>query len=228
MRSTPILLDRLRHIKYDLQAVWDMDYLMDGGFSYILDKDINFELCRFLLWSGLKSEDPCLTMEDTETLMKNAGVGNADGKLRDITLVCINELFSSGWLVRINIGDLEKAQIPLKDGVERTVQEFILDTVKLAHASGLIDDNTVWKYTPIEIGELYTHVTEVEQSRNIIRDYRMGTICSVILGAAGHKKSDGLPFAWSDFAPKEIKPQSAADMLNIITTTNALMGGDVL
>ncbi len=233
MRSTPILLDRLRHIRYDLQAVWDMDYLMQkgGGFTHILEKEITFELCRFLLWSGLKSESPDLTMGDAGRLMLEAGCLYGDHELKDVTLVCINELFESGWLFT---PDNPKPATPDLTNVktepeqDRTVRDRILDLVRMAQVAGVTDTRVIWEMTPAEIEDMHKGIADYRDGEGVGKNYRMGTICSVIMDASMREKQGGGRFTWTDFAPQVKRPeriQTPEEMLAIIRATNAALGG---
>jgi hypothetical protein len=224
MRSTPIILDRLRHIKYDLQAVWDMDYLMGGEFRHIPDKEITFALVRFLLWSGLISEDPALTMEDTGRLMTEADAADSK-KLQDISLVCINELFESGWLYRPGTDAEPDGEPPV---TAPTVREHIGNLIRLAHQAGMTDTGQVWKHTPVEIEEFARAVSDRAQEEREAADYRMGMTCAVIMDAHNRVKKGGGRFAWSDFIPRAAKPQTADEMKDIILAANAALGGNTI
>jgi len=232
MRSTPIILDRLRHIKYDLQAVWDMDYQMGGDFVNILNKEITFDLVQFLLWSGLISEDPHLTMEGTGKLLRNA-IAEKKGSLQDITTICINELIVSGWVPRMNdpveTPAVEVLSDPGLDGVEdQPLSNYILSLVGMAETAGLLDSGQIWKHTPAELADLMVAVTEKERLREMAKDYRMGTICATVMQAGGMvwKDTQKSPI-WLDFVPHEEKPQTAKEMGNIIRQANAGLGGVV-
>ena len=236
MRSTPIILDRLRHIKYDLQAVWDMDYQMEGDFVNILNKEITFDLVQFLLWSGLISEDPHLTMEGTGKLLRGA-ITDKKGSLQDITTVCINELMASGWIPRMN-DPLDPVFNTGSAGVNETVQEepiedqplsnYILSLVGMAETAGLLDSAKIWKHTPAELADLMKAVSEKERTRELAKDYRMGMICATLMKANGMVWTDTQkPPIWLDFVPHEEKPQTAQEMGNIIRQVNAGVGGVV-
>ena len=231
MRSTPIILDRLRHIKYDLQAVWDMDYLMEGDFINILNKEITIEFVEFLLWSGLISEDPHLTMKDTGKLIRSA-LDEKKGSLQDITTVCINEMIVSGWIPRANpVIETETPDILKPDDIENPVNiepmpDYILSLVGMAETAGLLDSGAIWKHTPAEIADLMRMVSEKEKAKDFSRDYRMGMICATLMKSHGMVWADTQqPPVWLDFVPHEQKPQSAQEMSNIIRQVNAGVGG---
>lgn len=226
MRSTPIILDRLRHIRYDLQAVWDMDHIIPGGFESVLEKEVSFEICRTLLWFGLISEDPHLTTKDTRKIMQDFEAGEEGKELFDVFTVCTQELFNSGWFY--NPEPTETKIDPLGDPAPDipTVSSRILELIKLAHYAGLSDDQ-IWKYTPAEIESLYQDFIDKKESDNLKKDFRMGMICKVLMDTHGIQKKTGGLWSWEDFTPRPVKPQTPQQMLELIRQTNAAMGGNV-
>lgn len=156
MRSTPILLDRLRHIRYDLQSMWDMDHLIDGGLINILEKEVSFDTCQTLLWFGLLSEDPGITKETVTKLMESAGIDKTGESILKVFTVCITELFNSG-VFETPAKQEQKDSAPASEGEEKpapTMRGYILELVKLAYLSGINNPSVIWKMTPTEIEDL--------------------------------------------------------------------------
>lgn len=207
MRSTPIILDRLRHLRYDLQAIWDLDRLMDGGFISILDKEVNPDVCASLLWFGLISEDPHLTMKNTKEFIRDT-TGNV---IIDTFSLCTEELFNAGWF--FTPSDNKPDELAPENTI--TIREHILNLVKVARYAG-IDEDRIWKLTPAEIEDTYKIKQDLNEASNLMKNYRMGTICQMISGGR---------FTWKDFLPKENKPQTSDEIHDIIRQTNAALGG---
>ena len=68
-----IHLDRLRNLRFDINAFADAEALMGGSVLEILGNEtglLRFSVQRALLWAGLKHEDPSLTPQKVGSLMQ--------------------------------------------------------------------------------------------------------------------------------------------------------------
>lgn len=203
-----------------------MEILIDGGFESLFEKDVTFELCQMLLWFGLRSEDPALTMEDTKKLMIGAGVGKDKTALVKSFTVCVQEMHNSGWYYTPSGDNQDDApQDEREDTKSLSVKDHILDLVTMAEVSGLMDSEQIWKHTSSEIEALFKSVDMFRKAGRTLEDYRMGTICTTIMEALGREKSGGGRFTWHDFVPHETKPQTAKEMKDIILAANTMFGG---
>jgi hypothetical protein len=54
---------RPRHLKFDINAIADVERETKAGFMTIMGQDrIGFDTVRIMIWAGLKHEDPSLTV----------------------------------------------------------------------------------------------------------------------------------------------------------------------
>lgn len=227
MRSTPLFLGgRLYHLRYDMNSVWDAEHLIGGGFNSIINTDISWDLCKYLLWSGLKWDNPDLTISDTETLIKSEGNSRTilemlRGDYRKIIIgimkVCIDELYRSGWY---NTPSKETPSPP--NGKENTISEIISAFERAAYYCQYPGDP--WKLTPAEINFFVAAYNEHHTNDETEKNFRMGTICATVANCSGKSKGAGIPFEWRDFVP--CGSQTDEDMINILFITAAALGAD--
>lgn len=215
MRSTPIFLDgSLYHLRYDLNSVWDLEHLLPDGFNSIVSSDINPELCKLLLWSGLKWE-AALTVSDTDQLIKNEqnAVENKSVVLVGIIKSCLDELFQSGWYNKPSGNG---------SGKSLTIKELIFALEKAAYYCEYPGDP--WNLTPNEINFFVVAFNDRHKNDESERNFRMGMICASLFNSAGKFKHGHIPFEWRDFIPSG--PQTEEDMLNILLATAAALGAE--
>jgi hypothetical protein len=228
MRSTPLFLgNRLYHLRYDMNAVWDLEAMVTGGFNTIISRDIDMELCAVLLWSGLKWDNPDLTIADAEKMIRNEigsflwikkklGYQDPPALLTTATS-CINELFLAGWY-NVPSG----VQIPKEKSEPKTMLEILSDMEMGGFYCGIADP---WILTPNEINyyiQMYNKRIEIERLDD---NYRMANICACVYNSQRKKDSDKV-WSYEDFMPRTYeKNQSLEDIKNIIITAHAMLGG---
>lgn len=240
MRSTPFFLaGRLYHIRYDLNAVWDMDRLITGGFYSILDRPITLEFIADLLWFGLKWDNPDLTVSETREIIKREikqkySVWNRavryitkqeDGPiLLSILTLCKTELFSSGWFPDPDLTNVNS--VGGNDGKEPTGEDIILMLEHQMFYCGYPGDP--WTLTPKEIFQYIEAYNERVERETDQQNFNAANICASVFNARRERPQD--PVArWNDFMPQraDTKPQSAEDQRNLIMQLNAMCGGTV-
>lgn len=70
VKSVPIELDRTRHLRYDVNAIADLETELGSGLSEIFDeKNVGISTIRAVLWAGLKWEDRSMTILKAGILM---------------------------------------------------------------------------------------------------------------------------------------------------------------
>jgi hypothetical protein len=86
-------LDRVRRLKFDCNTLSDADAHFNHKLLHILRYDpVVFDTLRVLLWAGLKSEDPTLTLEKAGVLMDVwCQKGNTQNDLAEKVVEAINE-----------------------------------------------------------------------------------------------------------------------------------------
>jgi hypothetical protein len=90
-----IELDRVRHIRYPWRAIVDAEKLSRKGLPLLLVSP-GVETVITLLWAGLVTEDPKLTMEQTgDILERYLEAGNS---LQEIEKAIIDGLKAGGWV----------------------------------------------------------------------------------------------------------------------------------
>lgn len=244
MRSTPFFLGgKLYHIRYDLNAVWDMERLIAGGFYSILDRPITLEFISDLLWFGLKWDNPDLTVSETREIItreikQKYSIWNRlsryinkceDGPvLLSILTLCKTELIADGWLT--DPGEQESnAGVGAKPaGTEPNGLNLITMMVHQMFYSRYPGDP--WLLTPNEVC-LYITARNEEIEREVEQqNFNTANLCAVIYNSQRKSNTDPV-LKWSDFMPKKggdsSKAQSAEDQQNLIMQMNAMCGGTV-
>lgn len=241
MRSTPLFIgSKLYHVRYDLNAVWDMECLIQGGFFSILDKKLTFDIISDLLWFGLKWDNPGLTVVETRKILTNIIKGNRSlfhriknkitGKedptiLLGILKACKDEMYISGWY---NDPDLKNVKTVLGDNIDKPPMG--LDLIKVyesrAYQSGYQGDP--WKLTPNEIMDYITARNERDDVDREYDNYNSAKICACVYNSARKSEKDPI-LSWKDFMPeigrkKELNPD---DFCAAVASVNAALGGKV-
>lgn len=98
MKTTPIEIDKHRKLRYDFNAIADLEAVTRKPLAHmVLPLSLgSFDAIRALLWAGLKWEDPKLTV---------AGAGNLAGQwiemsgsdVGGLTEVLMDALIDAGW-----------------------------------------------------------------------------------------------------------------------------------
>lgn len=76
-RSIPIILDRARNLRFDINALGDADHVLRASLVEVLQQALSgsgmrISDTRALLWAGLKHEDPHLSLHGAGRLMEEA------------------------------------------------------------------------------------------------------------------------------------------------------------
>lgn len=214
IRSTPIFLDgKLYHLRYDLNSVWDLEYLLPEGFNSIISADITQDLCNILLWSGLKW-DSALTVLETEKIIKRESQGSKGAATVGIMKVCIDEMFQSGWY-----NDPKEKKEEGK-GKSYTIKDLIFALEKAAYYCEYPGDP--WKLTPNEINFFVSAYNDRHKNMETENNFRMGQMCAAIYNGAGKYKFGKVPWEWRDFVPHG--EQTEEEMIGILFATAAALG----
>ena len=105
MRYEEIYLDKARKLRFDFNAIADLEQKAGVGIGALLSEEkIGFNTLRLLLWAALKWEDRKLTSEQAGDLMQDF-VENG-GDLTYISVLITKALEKSGMLGKQ--GDEEK------------------------------------------------------------------------------------------------------------------------
>ena len=95
MIPVTITLDKVRHIRYPWRAIVDAEHEAKRGLNFILMSG-SIEYTILMLWAGLKSEDPGLTIDQTGDLIEKY---LDDGKsLEELTNAIREGLEKGGWV----------------------------------------------------------------------------------------------------------------------------------
>jgi hypothetical protein len=81
------LFDRPRHLKFDINAIADIERETKTGILNLLQHErMGFDSLRILIWGGLKHEDRSLTIEKVGELIQNYIVANQSNLFEAILL----------------------------------------------------------------------------------------------------------------------------------------------
>jgi hypothetical protein len=81
------LFDRPRHLKYDINAIADIERETKTGITALLQQErLGFDSIRILLWGGLKHEDRTLTVEKVGDLIQNYMVDQKSNLFQALTV----------------------------------------------------------------------------------------------------------------------------------------------
>jgi hypothetical protein len=97
MRYEEIHLDKPRKLRYDFNAVADIEQKADAGIGEIMsEKKIGFNVIRLMIWGGLKWEDPKLTPVQAGEILQKFLEGGGD--ITYISVLITKALEKSGIL----------------------------------------------------------------------------------------------------------------------------------
>lgn len=99
MINTPIEIDKYRNLRYDFNAMVELETTSKmhlTAFLVPLSKP-SFGAIRLLLWLGLKWEDPSLKITDAGNLAEE-WIEKSGSDMGGLVEVLIDALVNSGWL----------------------------------------------------------------------------------------------------------------------------------
>lgn len=103
LSSVTLKMDRLRRLRYGLNAMADLEEAMNMGFIKVFDLDMSgFRVMRAMVWAGLHWEDRSLTLERTGDLMEQYLEDGGDWK--ELTSKVTEAMSQAGWLKKIGKG----------------------------------------------------------------------------------------------------------------------------
>jgi hypothetical protein len=100
MKFTPIEIDKMRRLRYDFNAIADMEAATGKTMTQLLIALYNssFYAARAVMWTGLKHEDESLTILQTGELA-SCWMEKSGGNMGDLIKVLIDALQTAGWIV---------------------------------------------------------------------------------------------------------------------------------
>lgn len=123
-KSVLLVLDKERHLRYDFNALADLDQalgLMDGGSLASLPQDVSkmrLTYMRAFIWAGLLHEDPRLTQRGAGELVQQfLDAGHSIAELADKLLEAL-EL--AGYAKKAALAAAEGTPAPLADAGSQT------------------------------------------------------------------------------------------------------------
>lgn len=109
INSVAIELDKPRRLRFDVNALADLEEHLGVGIGKVMEQEANFRLLRALLWAGLKWEERGLTVERAGSLIQNY-LSNG-GDLEALATTLIEALHATSGLFT-GRGDSEAAEDP--------------------------------------------------------------------------------------------------------------------
>jgi hypothetical protein len=112
--TTPISLDKVRHLRYSANDIADIEELMGEGFVSLISSTniVGVRHARAFLWGGLKHEDRRLLgkrgVESAGDLIK-VWYDNG-GNLETLYVKMFEALKNDGWLEPLSKEDIEKLE----------------------------------------------------------------------------------------------------------------------
>jgi hypothetical protein len=198
MYSTLLFLDRPRHLRYDIQAVVDLDQLLPEGFKTIFKMSANTDSLKIIFWAGLKHENKDLTFDEVKGYITHAiDQGTTIEKLLEMFT---RTIWDQGWLSKSQ----EKSVNPID--IESLILQMEETNYKLLH----LTPKDFYALTPQEFIKLVEFWNE-QDNRNT------ALICATICNAMGATKTGNIQFTVEDFLPKtKSKSQTPEQMKNIL------------
>jgi hypothetical protein len=199
MYSTLLFLDRPRHLRYDMQAVLDLDQLLLGGFESVFSMEADMSALKLIYWVGLKHEDTHLRTSGeggTGDILQNAmvsGPWTCESLVRQFT----KAVLSDGWISPPK----PKTERVNADGEKFTIQDYILRLESLNYEYVKLKPKDFYGITPREF-HLMLDVA------GTVGNQRAGMICATVANCSGAKKAGGGAFKVDDFfyiKPKVVK-----------------------
>ena len=209
MYSTLLFLDRPRHLRYDIQAVLDLDQLLLGGFDSVFTMEADIEALRLIYWAGLKHEDPTLSISGeggTGDILFNAihgGIWTFDNLMKEFT----KTILADEWIS------------PPKErkedtGEKFTIQDYIAKMEAMNYEYLNLKPKDFYGITPREFNLMMDTAMELDNKR-------FGILCATVANCSGAKKKDGTAFSIDDFfyTKDRVVKQSPGTIKNILTAS---------
>ncbi len=96
MKTVPVELDKPRRLRFDINALADLEETLGVGLGAMLQQHVGVRVLRAMLWAGLKWEDPGLTLQRAGKLLQDYLSGGGD--LDTLAEKLIEALMASGLL----------------------------------------------------------------------------------------------------------------------------------
>ena len=205
MYSTILFLDRPRHLRYDIQAVLDLDQMLEGGFTSIFALKADMSALQLILWAGLKHEDPTLMIGGEKGMGQIIydsilyGVWTYELLIKQFTVQLVND----GWIMTERHEPKSKGDILSIRQYINTLEGFNFEFLQM-HPKDFA------ALTPREVTKLIEHSRDES-------NHMTAMICSVYAACSGASKQGGGTWELSDFLPqKGPKRQTAEEMKQIL------------
>ena len=199
MYSTLIVLDKPRHLRYTFGAVNDLEQAIPGGFLNLFklsgSGENGFRILRDILYTGLKWEDPTLTIQDIGSTMIYL-FGNNVSELLVLWKLVFDALDYDEWTSTNRKTESTGKTID-------TIRELLDEVEKVAYGSLNMHPDELYAITPRELNLKMERFGELE-------NHRVGLICATIMNSQGGKKG-GEPFKVSDFINVKKEPEIMSD-----------------
>ena len=199
MYSTLIVLDKPRHLRYTFGAVNDLEQAIPGGFLNLFklsgSGENGFRILRDILYTGLKWEDPNLTIQEIGSTM----IYFFGTDIKDLLVIwkkVFDALDYDEWTSSKNKEIKSDKQI-------ESISELLDEVEKIAYGNLNMHPDELYAITPRELNLKMERFGEVENQRT-------GLICATIMNSQGGKKG-GEPFKISDFITGKQEPKIMSD-----------------
>jgi hypothetical protein len=197
MYSTLLFLDRPRHLRYDIQAIVDLDQLLPNGFKTVFTMPATIESLKIIFWAGLKHEDKELTFDQVaDILSKGLEHGWTIEKYIEIFS---KSIWNQGWISRSQ----EKSDKPL------TLETLINDMETINYKYFHMHPRDFYALTPQEF------ITMMD-TWNVESDHDLALLCTTIANCSGATKSGGVAFIIDDFMPRKKQVRQSSDQMKNI------------
>lgn len=97
INSVAIELDKPRRLRFDVNALADLEEHLGVGIGKVMEQEANFRLLRALLWAGLKWEERGLTVERAGSLLQ--GYLARGGDLGALAATLVEALYATSGLL---------------------------------------------------------------------------------------------------------------------------------
>lgn len=205
MYSTLLFLDRPRHLRYDMQAVLDLDQLLLAGFDSIFTMEADVESLRLIYWAGLKHEDPHLRVEEIGGILSNQ-IHHKRWTYENLIKMFTRAVIEQEW-----ISPPKEKSTETQTDEKFTIQDYIRKMEEMNYMYVGLTPKEFYGITPREFRLMMDNVMEVDNRR-------FGIVCATIANCAGAKKKDGELFTAGDFfgLQSRVKRQTPKAILNTL------------
>lgn len=216
MYSTLLFLDRPRHLRYDMQAVLDLDQLLLKGFESVFDMEADMSALRLIYWAGLKHEDTHLRIlgeGGTGDILQNAMVAGP-WTFESLTKQFTRTILSDGWIQPPDPNRERRKET----GEKFTIQDYISKLEELNYEFLGLRPKEFYGVTPREF-HLMIDVAGAADNQ------RAGMVCATVANCSGAKKAGGGAFKVSDFFYMKPKVPVKQDTKTIENIMHSAFGG---